>query len=703
MDPQGVRSKRTNEDSQSSDRLQRQKRDKYTPVAWYASASVVPLEKLQNLETRFGRVQSQVDQIYNMFSTMQTQSPSSLEPFASIPIAPSGRIPSPAIDPAISDLNIRTERHQKPQFEGPASSAYSFSIGKSSLKSMGVQPDTEHSSKEQDSVVNSPRPSPVLQPRVLQHVIDPLQQIGLEEALRLLSVYEDELDGIYPFVDVPKMLEFVHSFHNRFQYPSTSRQRPDESKTALDPRDTDILKIALAQVLTIEGLGSSILAEQMVESVDAAIIKRLRTMRADMKDIKIVVLQSIYYFHCDEELVAWRTIGFAVRLALEMGLHRRESMFKRFSTPEERSWASKIFWCIYVLDRRWSFGTGMPFALNQSDIDPELPEPDDASQYLRQMVAYGRINTQVWEAVNGSAKTNSKTRKDESEYLDFQVQKWQQSIPTELQLLHPNLDTGIQVQPRSLHRLRVLLCLRANQMRILIFRHHLLKATSINDDRLAAQRVVDIAKDTIQVLAHLNRTSNIYHTQQVCFNYFLVSALATLFLAVCHGPNFFSESCRAEFYMALELVKGFSSKSLISRRLWKTIRDLQHTGPKLGLTPISENDMPVPPLSSSSMESSMPESSRQTQAGSSITTWSQRENGDWIMPYGVSDIGSHMSYALTDLFEVAGGYINGLNHERMTDGTNRSQSDYLEAQNPLENNEAVSRLLGDLISCDNPH
>ena len=319
------------------------------------------------------------------------------------------------------------------------------------------------------------------------------------------------------------------------------------------------------------------------------------------------------------------------------------------------------------------------------------------------MVAYGRINTQVWEAVNGFAKTNSKTRKDESEYLDFQVQKWQQSVPTELQLLHPKLDTGLQVQPRSLHRLRVLLYLRANQMRILICRHHLLKATSINDDRLAAQRVVDIAKDTIQVLAHLNRTSNIYHTQQVCFNYFLVSALATLFLAVCHGPNFFSESCRAEFYMALELVKGFSSKSLISRRLWKTIRDLQHTGPKLGLTPISENDMPVPPLSSSSMESSMPEPSRQTHAGSSITACSQRENGDWTMPYGVSDIGSHMSYALTDLFEVAGGHVNGLNHERMRDGTSRSQSDYLETQYPLENNEAVSRLLGDLISCDNPH
>jgi hypothetical protein len=222
---------------------------------------------------------------------MQALSPNSLEPFNSTPTVMSGRVMPTTIGTANSDPNIRAKRHQKPQFEGPTSAAYSFSVGKSSLQSMGVQNDTEHSSKEPESIVNSPRPSPRLQQRALQPVLDPLLQIGLDETLRLLSVYEDELDGIYPFLDVPKMLEFVQSFYNQFQYLSTSRQHPDKSKPALDPRDADILRIALAQVLTIEGLGSSILAEQMVESVDAAIIKRLRTMRADIKDVKIMVLQ----------------------------------------------------------------------------------------------------------------------------------------------------------------------------------------------------------------------------------------------------------------------------------------------------------------------------------------------------------------------------------------------------------------------------
>jgi regulator of sirC expression with transglutaminase-like and TPR domain len=37
--------------------------------------------------------------------------------------------------------------------------------------------------------------------------------------------------------------------------------------------------------------------------------------------------------------------------------------------------AARVFWVIYVLDRRWSFGTSLSFALVDRDIDPELPEP----------------------------------------------------------------------------------------------------------------------------------------------------------------------------------------------------------------------------------------------------------------------------------------------------------------------------------------
>jgi hypothetical protein len=62
-------------------------------------------------------------------------------------------------------------------------------------------------------------------------------------------------------------------------------------------------------------------------------------------------------------------------MCLEMGLHRRDALAKTF--PDETQWPEvvKIFWSIYSLDRRWSFGTGLPFVIQDEDIDPNLPEP----------------------------------------------------------------------------------------------------------------------------------------------------------------------------------------------------------------------------------------------------------------------------------------------------------------------------------------
>jgi hypothetical protein len=31
----------------------------------------------------------------------------------------------------------------------------------------------------------------------------------------------------------------------------------------------------------------------------------------------------------------------------------------------------RLFWCIYILDRRWSIGLSLPFTLQDADIDPE--------------------------------------------------------------------------------------------------------------------------------------------------------------------------------------------------------------------------------------------------------------------------------------------------------------------------------------------
>lgn len=73
--------------------------------------------------------------------------------------------------------------------------------------------------------------------------------------------------------------------------------------------------------------------------------------------------------------MSYRFIGHATRMCLELGLHRRDGMFKVCPNEADVPSVVKLFWSVYSLDRRWSFGMGLPFIIQDEDIDASLPEP----------------------------------------------------------------------------------------------------------------------------------------------------------------------------------------------------------------------------------------------------------------------------------------------------------------------------------------
>jgi hypothetical protein len=62
-------------------------------------------------------------------------------------------------------------------------------------------------------------------------------------------------------------------------------------------------------------------------------------------------------------------------MCFELGLHQQETYEHHLSSNAERYRATVLFWSIYVLDRRWSFGTGLPFVIEELDIDTHLFKP----------------------------------------------------------------------------------------------------------------------------------------------------------------------------------------------------------------------------------------------------------------------------------------------------------------------------------------
>lgn len=267
------------------------------------------------------------------------------------------------------------------------------------------------------------------------------------------------------------------------------------------------------------------------------------------------------------------------------------------------------------------------------------------------MVSYNRIGSKIWYSGLGSEGTTD-IRRDEIGYLDYQILQWYKNIPDTLKFYPFDTPKHGESASRGLRRLRVLLYLRMNQLRILIYRPVLHSPSSIVEDRSHAQTVVDVAKDTVQVLTRLNQTSDIYRTQQICFNYFLVAALAVLFLAVCHAPTEFNRHVRDEFYMALDLINGFSTKSYVSKRLWKTIKGLRIIGEKLGVL--------VRPFGSGSND---PHSTAAVAmdglAGHPMDDLSVYGPMNGVNELGNSPLnGLQMSHELTNLFEAVGGFGN---------------------------------------------
>lgn len=588
------------------------------------------------------------------------------------------------VDPLIS----RPPRSPRvPKFPGPTSSAFNLNIARTSLQTMGIagsEEEPEEPVMTKDASSGSPRLASVR--RAPDGMVrDPIWALNREEALRLCDVFDDEFSLMHPILDVDSvkrhasnLFKFLDAIKRDQMLRMGTRRGPD----AMSDEETDVLKLIMACALAAENGGATDMSTSLFDYVSASNESALRD-EVDLKTVRLLALVAMYHFHVGDESLAWRVIGLAARGCLELGLHRADTYKIMFPTDGPRDMAMLMFWSIFVMDRRMSLATGMSSALQDSDIDPLLPPPN--SPYLHALVAYSKISSKVWKSVAAADALSGNFNKEEIDSLDYQITQWFNTIPEPLRYYHPRSSEYLQFaeqQPkhphgincaggRAQHRLRAMLYLKANIMRIVLFRPALQSASHMlsNNSREHAYKAVAIAKDTIFVLTHINETSDIYRTQQTSFNAFLLSAVAVLFLAVSHAPAQFSSQCRDEFYQALDLVRGLSSQSHVSKRLWRTIRSLKAIGPKLGLyaRPQDEQSSPLAGASRDQSQQEQQDASSAAMAMAGLAGHRVDEAAFFaahpgpsappLLP-GSGNLTSPDSMAndLTRLFEAAGGF-----------------------------------------------
>ncbi|KAF2276045.1 fungal-specific transcription factor-like protein [Westerdykella ornata] len=652
-------------------------------------------DEFKQMSAKITTLQEQVEQLFANLNSLKAQTDAQSmgsigTPFtADYPRSMSSMMQNPLIPP--SPARERSRPHGKQhRFHGPTSSAFNLGVAKSSLQTMGITAPEEGEDEGALTQDVTPQGSPpqaigIISRPALHMDKDPIWSLTKQDAIRLIRVWHEEMGLMYPFLDIEEVVRYAERLFSFTEAAARSgfAQLGKPGADEIMDDQTSNLKLVLAISLILEGGGKDPLGERLFDNVHKRVEKTL-SAPVDIQGINMLILTGMYHFHQDNEPLAWRLIGLAVRQCFELGLHRRETYDIIFTNAAERAAAVRTFWSVYVLDRRWSFGTGMPFAMQEADIDPNLPKPDEDNPYLSAMIAYSGIASKVWRSVANPDASQNHIRKEDVGFLDFQVLNWHRNIPESLRFVHPESGRTPEPASRGLRRLQVALYLRANQMRILIYRPVLHSATSIMKHLDFAETVVTIAKDTIRVLTHINQTSDLYRTQQTMFNYFLISALAVLFLAVAHAPAQFSAQCRDEFYMALDIVRGLSSNSYVSKRLWKTIKMLKEVGPSLGL---NVSNVDTADAHSSAAVAMAGLAGHQVDE---LAIFSHVRNGQHTdTPHG-------MASDLTSLFEAAGGYSSTMlqNGYGLTSGEIPASGEFVTA---LGQEDELARIMRDLF------
>lgn len=243
--------------------------------------------------------------------------------------------------------------------------AYSLDVANATISNMGYRGICE--SDEQQSQQTSIDAMPALLDR--PGTMDPLFEFDRDEMVRLCRLHEEEVGIMYPVLDIQVVIAHARSLSSVLD--SLRDQRPLE---ALNDEKTLQLKIIMCCALVVEEHAHSEKALRLYNSMESILNRKLMTETSNVASLPLLALLAGYHFLSGDEILAWRHIGQMARLCLELGIHQKMGLMS-IQNEEERKNALVSFWTAYVLDRRWAFGAGLPYVVQDDEIDPQLPLP----------------------------------------------------------------------------------------------------------------------------------------------------------------------------------------------------------------------------------------------------------------------------------------------------------------------------------------
>ena len=232
-------------------------------------------------------LQEQVSDLYGQLNALRGGAPA--------PYSMQHAIPQESSTSYRNAISPSQSQGTHPQFQGHTSNQYNFDVAKSSLQTMGIaEPEAADEGVESD--IDPALGAPVQQqapmaPMVTQFQKDPLWQLSKDEAIRLCKVYDEEMGTMFPVLDMGKTITHATLL---FTFTESAlrnglMRRDKPGLEAIGGHDVNIVKMILANALTIEEYGQSQLGKALYESCREQIETRL-SGPVEVKDLTLLVM-----------------------------------------------------------------------------------------------------------------------------------------------------------------------------------------------------------------------------------------------------------------------------------------------------------------------------------------------------------------------------------------------------------------------------
>ncbi|KAH7051169.1 fungal-specific transcription factor domain-containing protein [Macrophomina phaseolina] len=252
---------------------------------------------------------------------------------------------------------------------------------------------------------------------------NPLEQIPRDVTERLVRNYVERISPLYPYFDRQELW-------TRYNRVSSAQRLGDNSASQ---HDVFVVSMMIAiSIMTSKASDSAKVASSSERIFQHALNHADALYETSFQSLQGTLLLIQYSYLMPRAASLWDIVGLAMRMALELGLHRDPEEVAGYTlTDSEMELRRCVFWVLYIFDRSICATSHRRLGVADESISTKYPSGMDGTYFLNNIL-FRRIQSELW-TVN-YLRRGLPLLKDEGSYaawvddIEHRMQSWRSGV-----------------------------------------------------------------------------------------------------------------------------------------------------------------------------------------------------------------------------------------------------------------------------------